>query len=197
MGLVTGRKKGDTMDVVGREDDVGEWLVLKQSSTRVVADLLRNLPDGISQATYAQWKEWRNDLLTKFPVGFCAGGLGTECGPQTKSEACFSHFLSTVRSGKVMEKWMGDESLPFMGSVWKPFCTYYPEDLTTSEISRALWKGKNRIPKKFRPWNVPSKRAVAEYTIHSWTTSWSELRSRVANSYIEERYVAEIVASEA
>jgi hypothetical protein len=175
MGLVTGRTKGDTMDDLGMEGPYADFLVARESSARIVEDLVRDLPEEYVLPTYNTWKEYHQyGSDASFPIGYHSGGLNTEIGPSTLSEAIFQHYTSSISRRKITMPWMGSAGNDKMGGYWKAFTVFPSEQETIREIDRAIHKSVSRRPRRFRTNIAPLSQEVT-CEVLSWGSTWREL----------------------
>lgn len=176
MGIITGRKKGDTLDDLGFDDTSCKIITMLSSAQANVRELLEG-HDLHMETIYNQWKEWNSELESQFPVGYYASGFGTQIGPSTCSEARLGYHLSKVRSGKLPEPdWMGGSSNTTMGAFWKPFVQFHDEVDVLHSISRAVYRWKRSANFKSKEPSPTPETLKNEILIGG--SSWSVLPSR-------------------
>jgi hypothetical protein len=183
MGLITGRQKGDTLDDIGFDSETTDILIALQSSSSVVQELLSG-HDKYSEYIYQEWKIWRNEMITNFPVGFHANGLGTEIGPSTLEESKLSFHLGRVPFGRIpMPEWSGSAKNTVMGAFWKPFVQFHDEFSVLNGISRAVYRAK-RCKNFGGQWKVAQPQRTKNEILLGGS-SWSECSSRVGFDNLE------------
>jgi hypothetical protein len=180
MGLITGRQKGDTMDDLGVESELGDFLALWNSAQKSCEELAFNHSPETEENMLRLWSLWHHDILSKYPVGLYSGGLAIYPGPSTYRESVTQMYLRQVQDRKVHAPFMGDPSNLVMGGFWKPFATFLPEFVTEREVEKALWKAKHRSP--YVKNRVPEPKKELDTEILRWGSTWGELHLRGGGS---------------